>query len=29
LWHARCVDAWLLIDARCPLCSIPVVIQEK
>ena len=25
MWHARCVDAWLLIDARCPLCSLSVV----
>jgi hypothetical protein len=22
-WHVRCVDAWLLIDARCPLCLRP------
>ena len=29
LWHARCVDAWLLIDSRCPLCSVSVMTKDE
>ena len=24
-WHARCVDPWLLTDARCPLCGVSIL----